>query len=182
MSEIRWDNLYRVLEEYADYWIRTAQDIIQQNGNVSSGKLNETMGQRREISFNIESGQISVKINLEHYWKYIEEGLKGNGDSDKPLRNTTSPFKAPEWKKAYPHILNWISVKPISLPPDMTDKQFAAAAAHNIETLGTEPHPFMEEATDIAFREFENAIGYAIEEDFLVYIEENVTSELEKIL
>lgn len=159
MEDIRWDNLYRVLNEYADFFVREAQDRIQSNGNIATGTLNETMGVEREISF--ENDYLSVKISLEDYWKYLENG--------------TAPHRPP-----FDAIRNWVEVK-FSLPDEEVNN-VAWAVVKGIEKNGTAPHPFIEDSKNVAFAQFEDAIGYAIEEDMQVYFEETALAELASIL
>lgn len=179
--DIQWTNLYKVLNEYADYWVLRAQEHIRQNGNVASGLLNETMGQQREVSFDVESGNISVKINLEPYWYYVENGR--------------GPGKFPPIDK----IKEWIEVKPV-IPQVMTltrhtktkgdvtyevlpsVSQLAFLIGRKIATEGTQGHPFFKQTTEEAIAHFELAIALALEEDFLSYVEQNVMKDLEKIL
>lgn len=169
-NEPKWENLYRVLNEYADYWIRTAQEKIQQNGNIASGDLVSTMGAQREISF--KNDYISVKVSMLEYWQYVEKGSK------------------PHWPPI-DAIKKWIEVKPV-IPQVMTltrhtktkgdvqyqvlptVKQLAYLISRKISIEGTPAHPFFEEAQNEAMQHFEDAISYAIEEDWLEWIEENV--------
>lgn len=184
MEDIKWIHTEKALIDYAGYWVEVASKIIEDNGNVASGNLIQTMKDSKPV-VSFADDTLSVKIELAGYWQYIEEGLKGNGGSktDKPMRNTTSPYKAPEWRKAYPHILNWIQVKPsFSLPEGFTEKSFAAAAAHNIDALGTEPHPFLQEAIEKAWEKFEVIVADAIQEDIADYINEKVLNQLANIL
>lgn len=166
MDDIKWTNLYRVLNEYADYWIRTAQDIIQQNGNIASGKLNETMGKERKVSF--KDDYLSVEINLEPYWKYLDEG-------------TMPHFPPPD------AIKKWIEVKPVIPHPDKNGKvptvdQLSFLIGRKIAREGTEAHPFFYEATEEAWKYFEESVALAIQEDIAEWLNEIIFKDLENIL
>ena len=87
-----------------------------------------------------------VTINLRPYWKYVEEGVQGTKNPDSPYRN-------PGWK-AYPHILNWVQIKPVVPRPPRTIKpssrsleslQRSAAYMITREIAGDHPkHPTRE--------------------------------------
>ena len=96
----------------------------------NSGKL------LNSIEYQVTQGENEyvVSLSLEEYWKYLEYGVSGKD-------NTSSPFKNPGWG-AYPHILNWINVKPVLPRPDKNGKlpsQKSLAITRSIVQNGTQP-------------------------------------------
>lgn len=152
-EDIKWTNLYKVLDEFADYFVRTAQDKIQANGSIAIGTLNSTM----EISFN--NDYLSVKISLQEYWRYLDEGTKPH----------MPPVDA---------IRQWVEVK-LNVP-DV--ERVSWAVAKTIAKKGTEAQPFMEDSKNEAYQHFEAAISYAIEADIAEYLEDTLINELGALL
>lgn len=157
MADIKWDNLYRVLNEYADYFVQVAQDNIQANGNYASGQLSQTMGEEREITF--ENDYLSVKVSLMDYWVYLENG--------------TGPHMPP-----IDAIRRWVEVK-FNVPEI---EGIAWAVANKIKKEGTDAHPFFEQSKSVALEQFENSIAYALQEDMLGYMEDTVLNDLANTL
>lgn len=159
---IKWISLTKVLEEIGDYFIQQARDNLQENGSIASGDLFNSF----EKIVEIEDDFYSVKISLEDYWQYVEEGT---GPAHKP------DARDQYWPKIGP-IKEWVSIKP-GVPKD---PEFAYAVRGKIHKEGTEPHPFFKPAKQEAIEHFENAINMAIEEDVDRYISEQVEELLNK--
>ena len=126
-----------VLGEYGKAFADLYKRNLEDKGKVASGALIDSVTYRVDA----DGGSFEVVLSLEKYWKYIEGGIQPAG-----------VFGNPGWK-AYPHILNWISVKPIV--PRMgangkvpTPKQLAGAITHKIVTEGIEPVPVMAETAE----------------------------------
>lgn len=156
IENIKWTNLERVLNEYADTVIQLTQDNLQQNGNIATGNLLQM-----EKVIEVGDDWFKVYLSLQDYWKYIEEG-RGAGK-----------FPPPD------AIRNWIEVKNITPEPDANGRtpsvdQLTFLISRKIAEEGTEAHPFLEPAKQEALQRFEQSIEYAIEEDVKVFIEENV--------
>lgn len=173
--DIKWISLTKVLNEFADYFIQQARDNLQENGSIASGDLFNSF----EKIVEIEDDFYSVKISLEDYWKYVEEG--------------TGPEHKPDSRSTYwPNvdaIKNWITVK--RLPTDDIDttafliSRAIAGKSPNQAQLanpqgGIIAQPFFETAKQEAIEHFENAINMAIEEDVDRYISEQVEELLNK--
>lgn len=161
--DIKWTSLERVLNEFAEYFIQQARDNLQSNGSNASFDLYDSF----EKIVDIEDDFYSVKISLEDYWYYVENG-RGAG-------------KFPPIDK----IRAWIQIKPISALPDVNGRtpsveQLTFLISRKIAQEGTEPKPFFEPAKQEAIEHFENAINMAIEEDVDRYISEQVDELLNK--
>lgn len=161
--DIKWISLTKVLEELGDYFIQQARDNLQENGSIASGDLFNSF----EKIVEIEDDFYSVKISLEDYWKYVENG-RGAG-------------KFPPIDK----IRTWIQIKPITALPDINGRtpsveQLTFLISRKIAQEGTKAKPFFETAKQEAIEHFENAINMAIEEDVDRYVSEQVEELLNK--
>ena len=162
MMDIKWTNLERVLNEFADRFIELARGYLQENGTNASGELSRSLEKIVEIG----ESSFSVKISLAEYWTYVEHG-RGPGKFPPP-----------------PAIRRWIDVKPVQAYPDSrgrtpTVDQLAFLIGRKIAEEGTDPQPFFEPAKEEAVRQFSAAINKAIEADVDAFVEEQVQKMLE---
>ena len=58
----------------------------------------------------VDGKTFTASLNMNHYWKYLEEGIAPAG-----------PFKNPGWK-SFPFILEWVKIKPLIPRPPKTIK------------------------------------------------------------
>ena len=168
--DIEWKSLTRVLEEYADYFIQEAKDNLGKYGAYASGKLADTMKPFIEIG---QEG-FKIKINLQDYWYYVENGAKG-------IESSPAGAKCKAHRPPVPKIKEWIEVKGIGTGDSDKDLGMAIAISKNIEKRGIPPKPFFREAKETTYEAFENRIVYAIQEDIDAYVE-NVLLEYAKML
>jgi hypothetical protein len=162
MQDIKWNNLRNVLERYAEAWIKNAEANLMKNDSNASGALQRSMVLNDIV---IDDKNISVTIELEDYWYYVEHG-RGAG-------------KMPPIEP----IVNWIESKPV--PPKvegLTVKQRAFAIARAIGKNGTKPRPFFEKATKQTYSQFKEDIAEAIQMDIMEYIETDVLPKLKKLV
>lgn len=163
--DIKWTSLERVLNEFADYFISLARQNLTDNKSNASYDLYNSFEKIIEIG----EDSFSVKISLEDYWKYVEEGRR--------------PGKFPP-----PQVISdWISVKPVIPKPGLNGKtpsveQLTFLIGRKIAKEGTEARPFFEPAKEEAIHRFSNAINLAIEEDVSNYILEIVENGLKNAL
>lgn len=54
----------------------------------------------------VDDKTFTASLNMNHYWKYLEEGIAPAGK-----------FGNPGWK-SFPHILRWVEIKPVIPRPD----------------------------------------------------------------
>ena len=161
--DIKWVNLTRVLNEFADRFIELARGNLDQNNSNATRTLYDSFEKIVEVG----EDHYSVKISMEDYGKYVENGR--------------GPGGFPPIDK----IQEWVEVKPISIQPDMNGKipsvrQVSFAIAKKIAEEGTQGKPFFEPAKEVAIREFEAAIDEAIEDDIYDYINELVIKGMNK--
>lgn len=163
--DIRWMNLERVLNEFADEVIAQARMNLDANNSNATRQLYDTMEKVIEIG----DERISVSVSLEDYWYWLENG-RGPGK-----------YPPPE------AIRNWIEVKPISATPDINGRtpsvdQLTFLISRKIATEGTQPHPFLQPAVDLVLPKYEPIIAEAMEEDISEFIVELVEGRMKDAL
>lgn len=163
--EIKWTNLEMVLNEFADAFISTARANLEANNTNASRTLSDSMEKLIEIG----EDWYSVKISLEDYWTYVENG-RGPGKFPPP-----------------PAIKNWIQVKPVNPYPLANGKtpsveQLAFLIGRKISREGTEGQPFFEPAKEETIRLWEDRIDEAISQDVQEFIVEKAEEMLNSAL
>lgn len=163
--DIIWNNLRRVLEEFADAFIQNARDGLQANNSIATGELYDSF----EKIIEIDDEHFSVKVSLADYWTYVENGR--------------GPGKFPPIDK----IRNWVEIKPITIEPGLNGKtpsveQVSFLIARKIANEGTTPKPFFESAKELTIAQFEDRISYAIQEDISDYVIQLVEEKLKSAL
>lgn len=144
--EIKWDNLYKVLEEYAIELRNKYQDNLINSDRLASGEL------LNSVEYIIERDNISISVSLQlaEYWKYVEYDTK------------------PHWPPV-DKIKEWIKVKPI-LPDNRfgklpTPDQLAYLIGRKISLEGTEGSNDLHNAIDEVNARFLELIEEAITKD-----------------
>lgn len=150
-----WANTIRVMEEFGQKVKEQYQKNLEMNRHVASGKLKDNI----EVVIIDEPDRLEVALNLEEYWKWVENG-RASGKMP--------PVSAIE---------KWITVKKIV--PQMRDgkkaptiQQLSWAIAKSIKNNGTRAigHPF-QNAVDSVMQDFEEALNEAIAMDLEVTVE-----------
>lgn len=143
-----WENLSKVLEEYAIELRNHYQDVLIVEGKVATGDL------LNNVNYLIENDdrKIEVSLRLEEYWKYVEYGRE--------------PGKFPPPDK----IKEWIRVKPILPTPDRnrrlpTPDQLAYLIGRKIAHEGIEATNALQHSIEAVNAKFEELIGEAINKD-----------------
>lgn len=160
--DIKWDKLRETLNNFADYFIQSARNNLSDNNTNASFALYNSFEKIIEIG----DDWFSVKISLEDYWRYVEEGT---GPAHVP------DARAQYWPKIQP-LIDWVQHKE-GLPQV---EGFAYAVRGKIHKEGTEPQPFFEPAKQDAIARFELAIDLAIAEDVDNYVLSKVDEYLLK--
>lgn len=144
-------------------------DILRELGeNVREGYVNKlirnghpttenTLASTVTSQVEVNGTTYSVVLNLQEYWKYVEEGTR------------------PHWPPPSA-ILHWIEVKPVIPRPDEkgripTPKQLAYLIGRKIAREGTKGTHDLRETTDTILGYYEDRIKEALETDCLRYIE-----------
>lgn len=163
MELLELTEVQQVLEDFAKDIRDRYRDVLEQNDNIASRKLIDSIKTQVVVGDNA----YEVTMTLEDYWKYVEDGVKG-------LSNPSSPFKNPGWK-AFPHILNWVEVKPVIPRPGdngkiPTPKQLAFLITRSIVTEGTHAYHPLEKTKDDILPWWREQISQALGHDMENYI------------
>ena len=137
---IQFDNLRAVLEEFAqEFKDQYRAGLLSHDRITRDGHQLVDSVDAKTVQAMIREGDEAwtVTINLMEYWKYVEEGVQGT-------KNPGSPYRNPGWK-AYPHILNWVTIKPVLPRPNsrgVTPSDRSLAYLITREIAGDHPrHP-----------------------------------------
>lgn len=158
MELITLDNLAATLEEYGQEVRNLYQDKLITGDRIASGKLLNSV----EYTVVHNDSEYLVQLSLESYWKYLEYGVSG-------ANNTGSPFGNPGWK-AYPHILEWIKVKPVLPRPGRdgklpSQKSLAYLITRSIVNNGTMPGGELKDAIDEVNARYKDKLIIALQKD-----------------
>jgi hypothetical protein len=161
--DIKWLNLTKVLNEFADEVIALARQNLTDNGTNATYELFNSLEKIIEIG----EDHYSVKISMADYAKYVENGR--------------GPGKYPP-----PGVIeNWIEIKPVT--PSAVDgkvpsvKQLTFLISRKIANEGTEAQPFLEPAVEEVLSRYETLIDQAINDDVYEFINEAVIRQMEDV-
>lgn len=131
---IKWDNLYKVLEDYGNDVVENYKGLLEQDDHIASRGLIDSVS----YTINADGQSISVDINLQDWWKYIEYDTR------------------PHWppKKA---LMDWIKVK--------TTEQLAFLIGRKISIEGTKGDHPLERSLNAVNGHYKALIEEAIEKD-----------------
>lgn len=121
MAELlRFENIGRVLQEYAVEFRNMYQDNLIRSDRIASGELLNSVSAFVELG----GAAYEVKLRLADYWKYVEEDTR------------------PHWPPR-DAILRWVRMKPVIPRPDAggrlpTPEQLAFMISRKISRYGTE--------------------------------------------
>lgn len=173
MEDIEWNNLERVLNEFADAVIQKAKENLSKNGTNATGALSQSMDQNKDERVKIEEDRFQVFIALEDYWKYIEYGtgpahVKEGVDEYNVIHLGVQHGgdKRPQYWPPIGVLRNWVNVKGLG-----GDRDLPYAVQGKIHRDGIEPKPFLEPAIEETLPRYEDAINQAIEDDVDAYVE-----------
>ena len=144
-----FENLTSVLNDFGKFLVEEYKDkLILEDVNASDSLYNS-------VTYMIEKNNTTyeVKLNLLHYWKYVERGRRAGAKMP--------PISAIE---------KWIEVKPV-LPRPMsngklpTNKQLAYLIARKISIDGIAPRPLLQQSVDEVWRNMQEFIADALAKD-----------------
>ena len=141
---IKWQNLQRVLGEFAQELRNRYQDNLIRDNKIASGNLLNSI----DYKVQYDDRAIWVELHLEDYYKWVENGR--------------GPGKFPPPDK----IMEWIRIKPV-IPDDRggklpTEQQLAYLIGKKIAEEGIEPGNQLHNAMDDIYSQFEEKIDEAI--------------------
>lgn len=203
MEDIKWTHLQEVLDRYGQYFIEAVKRKMLQNGSNATGNLVNSFAYRTFI----EDGHYGVEVEMEDYWKYVDEGRRPGKMPPvekikqwvlvkpvKPYPYTYTPSvkslafliqRSIREKKGYapPRAIleDWINKKGIRPRPVKvlpSVDTLAFLIARKIGRVGTKGTNFFSEAEEETYRYFERSIDNAIQEDYTYWLEEVVADTL----
>lgn len=144
---IKWENLQRVLGEFAVDLRNAYQDNLIRDNKIATGNLLNNI----QYKVDYDDRSIWVELHLEEYFKWVENGR--------------GPGKFPPPDK----IMEWIRVKPV-IPDDRggrlpTEQQLAFLIGRKIAEEGIKPGNQLHNAIDQIYAEYEARIDQAIAQD-----------------
>ena len=142
-----WEKTYEVLKDYAIELRNTLQDSYITDDRIATGDLLNSV----EYIIEKDDRQIEVSLQLEEWWKYVEEDTKPH-------------FPPPD------AMLNYIKAKPILPKPDRNGKlptpnQLAYLIGRKISEVGTTGTHNVRDTVRLINERYEEKIGQAISED-----------------
>ena len=142
-----WEKTYEVLKDYAIELRNTLQDSYITDDRIATGDLLNSV----EYIIEKDDRQIEVSLQLEEWWKYVEEDTKPH-------------FPPPD------AMLNYIKAKPILPKPDRNGKlptpnQLAYLIGRKISEVGTTGTHNVRDTVRLMNERYEEKIGQAISED-----------------
>ena len=142
-----WEKTYEVLKEYAIELRNTLQDSYINDDRIATGDLLNSV----EYIIEKDDRQIEVSLQLEEWWKYVEEDTKPH-------------FPPPD------AMLNYIKAKPVLPKPDKNGKlptpnQLAYLIGRKISEVGTTGTHNVRDTVRLMNERYEEKIGQAISED-----------------
>lgn len=142
-----WEKTYEVLKEYAIELRNTLQDSYITDDRIATGDLLNSV----EYIIEKDDRQIEVSLQLEEWWKYVEEDTKPH-------------FPPPD------AMLNYVKAKPVLPKPDKNGKlptpnQLAYLIGRKISEVGTTGTHNVRDTVRLMNERYEEKIGQAISED-----------------
>lgn len=147
------------------------QQILEELGeNVRQGYVNKLVQNGRPTTENTLASTVTaiveckgtvweVSLNLQDYWKYVEEGTK------------------PHWAPIKP-LIHWVEVKPLiprpeqaNLPREKQLESMAYAVRWKIHEEGTKGTHDLRETEDVLLGRYQELIAEALGRDTFEYIE-----------
>ncbi len=158
MELLNFDNLKAVLKEYGEAVAEVYKRNLADNKRPTT---ENTLASTVEIKVQQPSGnEWTVSLNLQEYWKYIEDGTGPSHEPD-PRGKYWPPYGA---------ILNWVRIKPVIPRPNdkgkiPTPEQLAHAIKYKIHEEGTEGSHDLRDAIEEVNERFSGRFVYALRED-----------------
>lgn len=157
MAELRYDNLYAVLEGYGREVVAKYRAKLAVAGKNASGELSSTMR-----SFVERKGDlVAVYVELQDYWKYLERGTRMQGP--KAHQGKFPPLKP---------LVEWVKVKNIPLK-GRKPEQVAFLVARKIWKEGTRPFWFLRDSL-AEIPDIDRRVEQALRDDIGTYIREMI--------
>lgn len=102
-------NTKAVLEQLANDVMAWYKDQLTKNDHITKFGTDRLIDTITTV-VNVDGKSFSASLKMNHYWKYLEEGIQPAGK-----------FNNPGWK-SFPFILQWVQIKPVIPRPPKTIK------------------------------------------------------------
>ena len=154
MELFRLDNLTKILAELGENVRQGYVNKLVRNGRPTT---ENTLASTVTAYVEVNGTTYEVGLNLQEYWKYVEEGTK------------------PHWPPPSA-IMHWIEVKPVIPRPDNkgripSTKSLAFLIGRKISRVGTEGTHDLQETKDVLLGRYQELIAEALGRDCFEYIE-----------
>lgn len=157
MAELRYDNLYRVLEAYGEEVVDKYREKLVTEGKYASGKLSDTLRSFVEV----KGDAVAVYLELEDYWKYLERGTRLQG-----------PYRKQGKRPPLKPFVDWVRYKAIPLRGKKLE-QVAWAVAMKVWKEGTKPFWFLRDSL-AEIPDIDKRVEEALRADIETYIQEMI--------
>lgn len=165
MDDIKFNNLERVLNEFADEVIMKARENLDANGSNATHQLYDNLD--KEVK--IDDDRMQVFLVLEDYWKYPEFGTGPAHMAEVIGVTPQAEPRAQYWPRIEP-LKEWVANKP-GVPKE---DSFAYAVQGKIHASGATAHPFLNPAIEYVLPRYEDLFAQAIEQDVEDYLTNNL--------
>lgn len=167
MVQNRMPNLEKVLQDFAKDIRQNYKEHLAYHDHFTTKGTDQRLIDSVQEIVEIGDRHFQVKLKLNQYWKYVEEGIYGAGNHD-------SPYKNPGMR-AYPFILKWVEIKPVAPRPDKngklpSPKTLAFLITRSIAKNGTEGTHDLQVTKENVLAWYEDRIREALREDMKHYI------------
>lgn len=158
MELFKLTHLTEILQELADNVRQGYVDKLVKNGRPTT---ENTLASTVTAEVEVNGTNYLAVLNLQEYWKYVEEGTK------------------PHWAPIKP-LIHWVEVKPLIPRPDKNGKlptptQLAYAVRWKIHEEGTKGTHDLKETTDVLLARYQELIAEALGRDTFEYIEKLIS-------
>jgi len=151
---LQLNRLYDILVELGENVRRGYVNKLVKNGHPTQ---ENTLASTVTSEVEVHGTTYSVVLNLQDYWKYVEEGTR------------------PHWPPISA-IARWVEIKPVIPRPDEkgnipSPQSLAFLISRKIARFGTEGTHDLKETTDALLAYYQDLIMEALERDVFDYIE-----------
>lgn len=160
MELFKLTHLTEILQELADNVRQGYVDKLVKNGRPTT---ENTLASTVTAEVEVNGTNYLAVLNLQEYWKYVEEGTK------------------PHWAPIKP-LIHWVEVKPLiprpeqaNLPREKQLESMAYAVRWKIHEEGTKGTHDLRETEDVLLGRYQELIAEALGRDTFEYIEKLIS-------
>lgn len=166
---------YQVLEDYVEIVTKAITDSLDKHGKEATGRLKQSV----RVYPTIYGQKISLVVEMEEYWKYVEEGRKKGSKQPPPETMLKHLANRGYWyATGLKNLQNFRKDKKGNMvkrkkpmAKDKALKSLAYLIGRGIKKHGIKPTHFLEEAVDGFEQQLKRDLVAAIGRDIEVQIE-----------